>query len=123
VLQKLARELTSSAPDDTKYVVVPMERNESSYLMLCQKAVDRVENPVAHWVYLAEVSTFSDTVRKMRGEESAEGTREQTEAALVAAKLGYQLRVVEFEDLSLEDEVVPFAVEVRGGSLGVMVTR
>lgn len=101
--KKLARELTSSAPDDTKYVAVPMERTESWYLMLCQKAVDQVENPVAHWIYLAEVSTFSETVRKMRGEESAEGTREQTEAALVAAKLGYQLRVVEFEDLSLED--------------------
>jgi chlorite dismutase len=61
-----------TGPDGTKYVVVPMERTESWYLMLCQKAVDRVENPVARWVYLAEVSTFSDTVRKMRGEASAE---------------------------------------------------
>lgn len=101
--KKLARELTSSAPDDTKYVAVPMERTESWYLMLCQQAADRVENPVPHWVYLAEVSSFSNTVLKMRGEENAEGTRDQTEAALVAAKLGYQLRVVEFEDLGLED--------------------
>jgi hypothetical protein len=101
--KKLARELASSAPDGTEYVVVPMERTESWSLMLCQKAADRVENPVPHWVYLAQVGSFSNTVRKVRGEENAEGTRGQTEAALVAAKLGYQLRVVEFEDLGEED--------------------
>lgn len=90
-------------PDGAEYVVVPKERTESWYLMLCRQAADRVEHPVAHWVDLAQHISFSDIVRKMRGEENAEGTHDQHEAAYVAAKLGYQLRVVEFEDLGLED--------------------
>lgn len=60
-------------PDGTKYVAVPTERTESWYRMLCQQAADRVEQPVAHWVDLAQHLSFSNTVRKMRGEENADG--------------------------------------------------
>jgi hypothetical protein len=100
-------------PDGTQYVVVPTERTEGWYLMLCQQAADRVEQPVAHWVDLAQHLSFSNTVRKMRGEENADGTHEQHEAAYVAAKLGYQLRVVEFEDLRLEDSNANLAEVMR----------
>jgi hypothetical protein len=79
-----------------------MERTESWYLMLCQKAGDRIDDPVPKWVHLAKLVSFSN-VRKMCGEEDAEGSPDQVQAAYAAAGLGYQLRIVEFEDLELGD--------------------
>jgi hypothetical protein len=101
--KKLARELSSSDPTGTKWVAVPTEQTESWYLGLCNQAAARVDEPVAKWVDLAQHISFSDTVRNMRGEARTEGTHAQHEAAYVSSKLGYQLRIVEFTDLDLED--------------------
>ena len=100
-------------PDGEPWVVVPTEKTESWYLMLCEQARDRIEEPTVHWVDLAMHLSFSDTVRKARGEASADGTRVQHGATYAAAKLGYQLRVVELNDLDIEDWNEELAYMIR----------
>jgi hypothetical protein len=88
--------------DGVTYVHVPVEQTENYVGSLNEKADNRLEDPLAGWVELAHQTSFQTVIDRMR-EAETRPTFEQARFVFTASKMGYFSRIVEFEDLDIED--------------------
>lgn len=90
--------------DGVTYVHVPVEETENYVGTLSEKAADILDDqPLDRWMQLAHEVSFRTVVDRMRAMETSP-TRDQAQVAYTATKMGYVARIVEFEDLDLEDQ-------------------
>jgi len=88
-------------PDGTEYAAVSTDQVEPLVASLGDKTAARLEEPVPPWVNAIQLLCCARVVGHTR--EVPEPTNDQVRWARTAAKLGYEARVVEFQDLDRDD--------------------